>query len=387
MQGSGDEDAGEELDCSLSLTPLSQAKGKGRETPSSSNARNRSKRGIKLNFKEDLPNSQSSEQSASSSAVQAELERSSFLRQLEGGNNQQHELSFGLSHATLDNTFGFKVNLENLQQAKADIECNHLTIMTLEVFVCTRGELQPDPMHDEIRCLFYAIEHSLPDDSLPSKACGYIMVNNAQDLLGEGFTHGLDRDIEVQVVGSEAEAFEALLVLCGRWDADIYAGYEIEMASWGYVIDRAKYLCFNIAPLLSRVPTQKVRDFVDEDREQFTDLDVEMKLCGRILLDVWRLMRSEIALTSYTFENVMYHILHRRCPWHSPKALSEWFASPCTRWIVMEYHLERVRGTLALLDQLDLLGRTSEMAKLIGIQFYEVLSRGSQFRVESMMLR
>ncbi|KAH8290298.1 hypothetical protein KR054_001671 [Drosophila jambulina] len=391
---SGESDAGEELDCSLSLTPLSQAKGKGKETPKEA-AKNRMKRGTRLNFKdaqhgeEELASSQSSEQSASSSAVQAELERSSFLRQLEGACNQaqQHDLSFGLSHATLDNTFGFKVNLENLQQAKADIECNHLTIMTLEVFVCTRGELQPDPMHDEIRCLFYAIEHSLPDDSLPSKACGYIMVNNAQDLLAEGFTHGLDRDIEVQVVGSEAEAFEALLVLCGRWDADIYAGYEIEMSSWGYVIDRAKHLCFNIAPLLSRVPTQKVRDFVDEDREQFTDLDVEMKLCGRILLDVWRLMRSEIALTSYTFENVMYHILHRRCPWHSAKALSEWFASPCTRWIVMEYHLERVRGTLALLDQLDLLGRTSEMAKLIGIQFYEVLSRGSQFRVESMMLR
>ncbi|KAH8357763.1 hypothetical protein KR200_003435 [Drosophila serrata] len=394
--GSGEEDAGEELDCSLSLTPLSQAKGK--ETPISSKAKeaakNRLKRGTKLNFKEaqreeEIASSQSSEQSASSSAVQAELERSSFLRQLEGACDQaqQHDLSFGLSHATLDNTFGFKVNLENLQQAKADIECNHLTIMTLEVFVCTRGELRPDPMHDEIRCMFYAIEHSLPDESLPSKACGYIMVNNAQDLLSEGFTHGLDRDIEVQVVGSEAEAFEALLVLCGRWDADIYAGYEIEMSSWGYVIDRAKYLCFNIAPLLSRVPTQKVRDFVDEDREQFTDLDVEMKLCGRILLDVWRLMRSEIALTSYTFENVMYHILHRRCPWHTPKALSEWFASPCTRWIVMEYHLERVRGTLALLDQLDLLGRTSEMAKLIGIQFYEVLSRGSQFRVESMMLR
>jgi len=287
----------------------------------------------------------------------------------------------------LDNTFGFKVNLENLQQAKADIDCNHLTIITLEVFVSTRGDLQPDPMHDEIRCLFYAIEHSLPDEKLPSKACGYIMVNTVQDLLSEGPFHGIDRDIEVQVVTSEAEAFEALLALCERWDADIYAGYEIEMSSWGYVIDRAKHLCFNIAPLLSRVPTQKVRDFVDEDREQFTDLDVEMKLCGRILLDVWRLMRSEIALTSYTFENVMYHILHKRCPWHTAKSLTEWFGSPCTRWIVMEYYLERVRGTLTLLDQLDLLGRTSEMAKLIGIQFYEVLSRGSQFRVESMMLR
>ncbi|XP_037713657.1 DNA polymerase zeta catalytic subunit isoform X2 [Drosophila subpulchrella] len=394
--GSGDEDAGEDFECSLSLTPLSQAMDKAKATPISSkakeSARKRIKRGTKLNFKEcveeEPTSSQSSEQSVSSSAAQAELERSSFLRQLEGSSQpRQHDLSFGLSHATLDNTFGFKVNLENLQQAKADIDCNHLTIITLEVFVSTRGDLQPDPMYDEMRCLFYAIEHSLPDENLPSKACGYIMVNNDQDLLGEGCIHGLDRDIEVQVVASEAEAFEALLALCGRWDADIYAGYEIEMASWGFVIDRAKHLCFNIAPLLSRVPTQKVRDFVDEDREQFTDLDVEMKLCGRILLDVWRLMRSEIALTSYTFENVMYHILHKRCPWHTAKSLTEWFASPCTRWIVMEYYLERVRGTLALLDQLDLLGRTSEMAKLIGIQFYEVLSRGSQFRVESMMLR
>lgn len=33
------------------------------------------------------------------------------------------------------------------------------------------------------------------------------------------------------------------------------------------------------------------------------------------------------------------------------------------------------------------LDRTSEHARLYGIQFYEVFSRGSQFRVESMMLR
>ncbi|XP_030377595.1 DNA polymerase zeta catalytic subunit [Scaptodrosophila lebanonensis] len=425
--GSGDED----LNCSgLTLTPMTPGtphllnnKLNDTCTPVSSREhlrpRQRRSRRVanKLSFKaqdkqlqtehaEELPGSSqnsvkssqslSSEQSATSSAALAELERSSFARQVqssgEGGLNM-HELSFGLSHATLNNTFGFKVNLENLQQAKADIECNYLTTITLELFVPTRADLMPDPQRDEIRCLFYAIDHSMPLTSetsiqkLPNKACGYIIVNDASDIISEGYIHGIDADIELQVVGNESEAFEALLALCARWDADIYAGYEIEMGSWGYVIERAKYLCFNIAPLLSRVPTQKVRDFVDEDREQFTDLDVEMKICGRILLDVWRLMRSEIALTSYSFENVMYHILHKRCPWHSHQSLTNWFASSCTRWIVIEYYLERVRGTLALLDQLDLLGRTSEMAKLIGIQFYEVLSRGSQFRVESMMLR
>ena len=44
-------------------------------------------------------------------------------------------------------------------------------------------------------------------------------------------------------------------------------------------------------------------------------------------------------------------------------------------------------GSLEILEKLDLISRTAELAKLFGIQFLEVLSRGSQFRVESVMLR
>ena len=55
--------------------------------------------------------------------------------------------------------------------------------------------------------------------------------------------------------------------------------------------------------------------------------------------------------------------------------------------MVIEYMTKRVVGTLEILDKLDMIGRTAELAKLFGIQFLEVLSRGSQFRVESIMLR
>jgi hypothetical protein len=48
------------------------------------------------------------------------------------------------------------------------------------------------------------------------------------------------------------------------------------------------------------------------------------------------------------------------------------------RWICVEYYLLRVQGIAKLLDQLDLIGRTSELARLFGIQFLEVFSRGSQ---------
>jgi len=48
------------------------------------------------------------------------------------------------------------------------------------------------------------------------------------------------------------------------------------------------------------------------------------------------------------------------------------------RGICVEYYLLRVQGIAKLLDQLDLIGHTSELARLFGIQFLEVLSRGSQ---------
>lgn len=48
------------------------------------------------------------------------------------------------------------------------------------------------------------------------------------------------------------------------------------------------------------------------------------------------------------------------------------------RWLTVDYYLFRVESTINILEQLDIIGRTSELAKLFGIQFYEVLSRGSQ---------
>jgi len=44
-------------------------------------------------------------------------------------------------------------------------------------------------------------------------------------------------------------------------------------------------------------------------------------------------------------------------------------------------------GNFRLIYELDLINKTSEFARIYGIEFYHVLSRGSQYRVESMMIR
>ena len=49
--------------------------------------------------------------------------------------------------------------------------------------------------------------------------------------------------------------------------------------------------------------------------------------------------------------------------------------------------LRRSATVLQLMHTLDLLGRTSELARTFGIDFFSVLARGSQYRVESMLLR
>lgn len=57
------------------------------------------------------------------------------------------------------------------------------------------------------------------------------------------------------------------------------------------------------------------------------------------------------------------------------------------RWRCLDYFLRRAQLNLAMIEQLDLAGRTGEMARTFGIDFFSVLTRGSQYRVESMLLR
>ncbi len=57
------------------------------------------------------------------------------------------------------------------------------------------------------------------------------------------------------------------------------------------------------------------------------------------------------------------------------------------RWRTLSYWIKRVCLNLAMLEQLDLIGRTGELARAFGIDFFSVLTRGSQYRVESLLVR
>ena len=54
-----------------------------------------------------------------------------------------------------------------------------------------------------------------------------------------------------------------------------------------------------------------------------------------------------------------------------------------SRFKVISYFKRRVVDVIRIIEKLDLINRTSELARLFGIQFFEVLSRGSQVGTKS----
>ncbi|XP_022117950.2 DNA polymerase zeta catalytic subunit isoform X1 [Pieris rapae] len=299
------------------------------------------------------------------------------------------------SKKDLDNTFQVTMQTDgsflcfaNTESQKENtkvnpvVEVDFLTVMIIEIQTATRGDLYPDPAIDEIKAIFISITNNCPDNHfLPKHLTQILVVDNKPP------PKHLDRCVfnaKIAYFDTENDILEKLISLVKEHDPDIMCGYEIEMKSWGYVLERAQYLGLEIVREISRV-TEKYR----QKKWRRDDNEMEGRIIGRITFNVWRLFRYELALSSYSFENCMYEILKERVPKYSYAQLSEWWndESRMLRWIPVEYHLTKLSGTVRMLEKLDIINRTSELARLFGLQWWEVLSRGSQFRVESLMLR
>jgi len=69
------------------------------------------------------------------------------------------------------------------------------------------------------------------------------------------------------------------------------------MLSWGYLFQRAYTLQINLFPLVSRIPNARVDKQHTENDSAASNFTEEIKLTGRIMLNIWRLMRHEVYFT------------------------------------------------------------------------------------------
>ncbi|KAJ5555085.1 C4-type zinc-finger of DNA polymerase delta [Penicillium sp. DV-2018c] len=291
---------------------------------------------------------------------------------------------------TQKNAHGFKYSQKGVSTS-VEHQAQYMSTMSLEVHVNTRGTLLPNPDEDEITCLFWCVQSEDDDLEVNSHLPG---VHVGMVYHGEGdrpeakVTKALTIDAECEP--TELDLINRLIDIVRYHDPDIITGYEVHSASWGYVIERArKKYDFDICEELSRTKSQSHGRFgKDADRWGF-DHSSSVRITGRHMFNIWRAMKGELNLLQYTMENVVFHVLHRRIPHYSPQDLTMWYQSNRPRNIlkVMEYFTSRVQMNLEILEANELTPRTSEQARLLGIDFASVISRGSQFKVESLMFR
>ncbi|KAH8553586.1 DNA polymerase zeta catalytic subunit [Umbelopsis sp. PMI_123] len=257
----------------------------------------------------------------------------------------------------------------------------HLDLLSVEIHVNTRENRLPDPRQDPIECIYWCLqtedENIASNGRLPGYSAGY--VSECLPFLS---------DIDVQYVDDELQLLEIFVSKVRLYDPDILAGYELHNSSWGYIIERCiNQYEINLIEEMSRIKPGSVQ-VPRSDAWGYRKAAI-FRIVGRHLLNVWRVMRSEIDLTSYRYENIVFHLLHHRVPHYSYKTLTSWykFGNSTLKEKVCRYYLDRVQRNLELLDVSNMLSRTTESARTFGIDFYSVITRGSQFKVESMMLR
>ena len=310
-----------------------------------------------------------------------------FKKGIKRQNRPAPELS-QIDGPTQKNRHGFKFS-QNQKSTSVQHETQYMSTLSLEVHINSRHDLAPDPEHDEISCVFWCLQSD--DDALVDNESGLrlgCLVLDKEEGLADKIRKQVD--IEVEQEEDELDLINSMVDIVRSFDPDILTGYEVHNSSWGYLIERARLKYeYNLPDELSRMKSQSHGRFgKDADKWGFNHTST-IRVTGRHMINVWRAMRSELNLLQYTMENVVFHLLHRRIPHYTFADLTRWYRSSKPRDLakVVDYFLTRVQLDLEILDANELIARTSEQARLLGVDFFSVFSRGSQFKVESIMFR
>ncbi|KAI2468146.1 hypothetical protein F4781DRAFT_281683 [Annulohypoxylon bovei var. microspora] len=293
---------------------------------------------------------------------------------------------------TPKNTHGFKYS-QKKKSTSVQHEAQYMSTMSLEIHVNTRGKLFPNPEEDEIQCIFWyskSDENSATGDSASLSVQSGIIVLSEDGSLTRRLQKESPNRTEIIEEISELDLMVRMVEIVRTHDPDILTGYEVHGSSWGYLIERARFKYdYNLCDEFSRMKSQSFGRFGKEaDRWGFNTTST-IRVTGRHMINIWRAMRSELNLLQYTMENVVWHLLHRRIPHYPWHTLTEWYVGGKHRDLskLLRYYLTRTKLDVEILEANELIPRTSEQARLLGVDFFSVFSRGSQFKVESIMFR
>ncbi|KAF9245286.1 DNA polymerase family B-domain-containing protein [Melanogaster broomeanus] len=199
------------------------------------------------------------------------------------------------------------------------------------------------------------------------------------------------------IVGSQVLPFNDETKLLHAWrdfieevDPDVVIGYNSSNFDWPYLMDRAKHLKANKFPYLGRVRGSKtqIKDTHFSSKAYGQRDSKETVLDGRLQLDVLQYMQRERKLRSYTLNSVCAQFLgEQKEDVHHSVITELQNGGPESRRRLAVYCLKDAYLPQRLLDKLMCFVNYIEMARVTGVPFNFLLSRGQSIKVLSQLYR
>lgn len=173
-------------------------------------------------------------------------------------------------------------------------------------------------------------------------------------------------------------------------DPDIITGYNILNFDYNYLFQRAAKLKVKTFPYMGRIIDSftSVKDTTFQSKAQGLRESKEVNMDGRIQLDMFQHIQKEHKLSHYSLNSVSLTFLKEQkedVHWTIMKDLQE--GSEENRRRIAVYCLKDCYLPLRLLEKLMCLYNYAEMARVTGVPFTFLLTRGQQIKVASQLLR
>ncbi|KAJ8595638.1 hypothetical protein M405DRAFT_871726 [Rhizopogon salebrosus TDB-379] len=199
------------------------------------------------------------------------------------------------------------------------------------------------------------------------------------------------------IVGSQVMSFDDEAEMLQSWrdfieevDPDLVIGYNISGFDFPYLMDRAKHLKANKFPFLGRLKGSKTQTkdthFSSKAYGQRDSKETELE--GRLQLDVLQFMQREHKLRSYTLNSVCAQFLgEQKEDVHHSVITELQNGTPESRRRLAVYCLKDAYLPQRLMDKLMCFVNYTEMARVTGVPFNYLLSRGQSIKVLSQLFR
>ncbi|KAK0727900.1 DNA polymerase family B-domain-containing protein [Lasiosphaeria miniovina] len=187
----------------------------------------------------------------------------------------------------------------------------------------------------------------------------------------------------------EEEMLSAWQKFLEKVDPDIITGYNICNFDFPYLLDRAKHLKVQGFEYWSRTMVRSAAKDTNFSSKQMGNRDTKAtNTNGRLQLDLLQLIQRDHQLRSYTLNSVCSHFLGEQKEDVHHSMITELFeGTPESRRRLALYCLKDAYLPQRLIDKLSCLENYTEMARVTGVPFNFLLSRGQQVKFLSQLFR